>query len=74
VAIVAPAGLSPHAVASLRGQARGLCPDVSQSRPQHETGFAPIAPATAALSSFLRDGVREAARLQTLAAHTIRDY
>lgn len=74
VAIVAPAGLSPRTVAALREQTHGLCTGAAWSRLLREDGLAPVAPAKIGLEGFLADGVREATRLQTLAARTIRDY
>lgn len=74
VAIVAPAGLSAHAVRGLREQTRGLCVSAGKHRLLREQGVAPIQSVTPRLADFISNGVSEAVELQALAARTIHAY
>ena len=72
VAVIAPTGLNAGAIATLREQAHGACASAAWSR-LREGGLATIAPA-GGLGGFVSEGTREAARLQALAAQTLRPY
>lgn len=74
LAILAPDGLRASEVSTLRAQARGLCAGTTWSRLLRTDGLRPVSPGTIDLRSFVPDGIREAARLQTVAARVLRDY
>jgi hypothetical protein len=74
LAILAPAGLAPGKLASLRAQARGLCAGAVWTRLLRHDGLAPVAPSTVHLGTFVRQGMAEAMRMQALAGQIMRDY
>jgi tripartite-type tricarboxylate transporter receptor subunit TctC len=74
VAILAPLGLDAGELATLRHQARELCPGGAWQRLLRVDGLTPIQPGRASVANFMHDGVNEATRLQTLAARIVRDY
>jgi hypothetical protein len=74
IAVIAPTGLSPAELSTLRYQARRLCTGATWTRLLRSDGFMPISPSAQALGGFMREGIGEANRLQSLAAHIVRDY
>lgn len=74
IAVVAPTGLSTTELATLRGQARRLCAGASWTRTLHGDGLSPTSPSQTQLNGFVREGIGEASRLQSLAAHIVHSY
>ena len=75
VAVIAPNGLSPAELSTLRDQARRLCAGATWTRLLRGDGLSPAPSSPApALDRFVRDGIGEANRLQGLAARIVRDY
>lgn len=74
VAILAPSGLSPDAVAALRQQASTLCGGGGWRQRLREDGLSPARTDPASLRHLIRGGLGEANRLQVLAEHTVRNY
>jgi hypothetical protein len=73
LAILAPGGLRASEIAALRAQARGLCAGATWARLLRVDGLRPVSPGTK-LRSFVPEAIREAARLQSVAARVLRDY
>jgi hypothetical protein len=74
VAIVGGPGLSARTVARLRARARSLCSGAGWTQLLHGDGLSPMTLGTGQLARFVRTGVRETDRLQTIATHIVRDY
>lgn len=74
VAIMAPSGLRPSAVSSLRQQASQLCNGSGWRRELRADGLSPAHAGPRALGSLIRGGLDEAGRLQALTAHVVRNY
>lgn len=74
VALLAPAGLSPGTVATLRRQASGLCRGEGWRQRLREAGLTPTHAAPTSLRHLIRGGLGEADRLQALAERLVRDY
>jgi hypothetical protein len=73
VAIVAPLGLDGSALATLRRQARNLCEGGAWRRLLQADGLTPMRAKSTSVESFVRRGIQEATRLQTLASRIVRD-
>lgn len=74
VAILAPSGLSPSAVAMLRRQASTLCEGGGWRQRLREDGLSPAKTDPASLRHLIRGGLGEANHLQALAKHLVRNY
>jgi tripartite-type tricarboxylate transporter receptor subunit TctC len=74
VAIVGAPGLRARTVAALRADARRLCPGTGWTQLLRGDGLSPVSLSAAQLAGFLRAGVRDTDRLQTVAAHIVRDF
>jgi hypothetical protein len=74
VAVIAPAGIGRAELAALRAQARHLCAGPTWTRMLRGDGMSSTTASKPQLADFVRDDLGEATRLQTLAAHIVRDY
>jgi hypothetical protein len=74
VAIMAPSGLNPSAIALLRRQATQLCSGAGWRRHLRSDGLSPARTSVRALRSLIRNGLSEAGHTQTLATHVVRNY
>lgn len=74
VAILAPSGLSPGVVASLRQEASTLCSNDGWDQRLREDGLTPTRTSPASLRGLIRGGLSEASRLQALAVRVVRNY
>lgn len=74
LAVLAPSGLNTKQLTKLRTQAQGLCAGAVWTRLLSEDGLSPVAPSAFNLSTFVRQGLAEATRMQALASRIMRDY
>lgn len=74
VAIMAPSGLNPNVIASLRQQAAQLCHGDEWQQRLRSDGLSPVQTGPRGLRDLIRSGLGEAGRVQALATHVVRDY
>lgn len=74
VAIMAPAGLDPSVIASLRRQAAQLCSEDGWRQHLRSDGLSPVRTSSRSLRSLIRNGLGEAGRTQELATRVVRNY
>lgn len=74
VAIMAPSGLNPSVIASLRRQATQLCSRDGWRQHLRSDGLSPVRTTSRSLRGLIRNGLTEAGRTQALATHVVRNY
>jgi tripartite-type tricarboxylate transporter receptor subunit TctC len=74
VALLAPRGLDPNQLSSLRREADELCAGGQWQRLLRGNGLTPVYAHVVATTNFVRGGLAEATRLQALAGRIVRNY